>query len=549
MSPMRRPALAPVLGLLAGLVLLGPVLLHPGWPYNHDGLRPLVRAAAVLGQWRLGHPLPIWSSLYQQGAGSPAPILYHKLFSALLAVALALAAPKAALCLVLLLCMMAGFLGTGLVLRAIAGRPVPAVEALCGWVLLSCNYATTDWLVRGAMAEFATLCLLPLLFAWCIVLLQHGRCSRWIGPLMALLWLAHSGIALFATLPLGLCVALALARHGTALRTALRPLGQSLLLFAVLALPFVVAALPMLAFADTPFLVLHFTPALTHTPASRLFSDPGWQWGRDAEGMTIAIDPLLLAVVPALPPVIVRCPALRWPGLLMLLTALVVLLLQTRAAVPLFGLVPGLRYIQFTWRLLCFLSVALSVGLGIVLLALLDAGSARLRATALPALVCLAVLSGLGRPRAPAPSVPWFGAADLTAAGRGIATSGLSMEAPEYLPRVQGGPVEWDTVYRSEIAAGLCTARRVDGAAGEEKTLSFRDDCPAGATVALPVFLAPGMRASAGGIGLPMTRGCRDPRPRLHPGPARAIVLQMPRLLPAVGDWWRGAGTLRGCRD
>ncbi len=532
---------------LAGLGVLSPVLVRDGWPYNHDGLRPLIRMAEVVGQWRAGHVLPIWSSVGQQAYGSPAPILYHKLFSAVGAVLLLLTgAPKAALCLTLLLFMVAGFLGVGLAIRLLAGRPVPAIEAVCGWVLLSCNYATTDWLVRGAAAEFAALCLLPLLFAWCVLLLG-GRCSRWIGPLMALLWLTHSGIALFCALPLGLTVGLALLRDRRRLGAAIRPLGQAVALFGLLLLPFGLAALPMLAFADTPFLVLHARPGLTHKAFDRLFFDTVWQWGGAWDGMTIAVDPLLLATALALPVVIAVRPGLRWPAALMLLTALAVLGLQTRTALPLYDAVPGLAYIQFTWRLLCFLSVALSIGLGIVLLALSGSRSARVRAATMPVLVCVAFVSALGRPRAPGAAEPRFDAATVALAGRGVATSGLSMEAPEYLPKVPGGPQEFGVLWQAARRSGLCTATWAQDPGREADSVRFGNGCAADATVALPVFLAPGMRAFAGGVPLAMTRGCDDPRPRVRAGTAREIVLRMPRILQALRDWWRGRAGYGRC--
>ncbi|NPD67828.1 hypothetical protein HN018_10665 [Lichenicola cladoniae] len=539
------------LAIFAGLVCLWPVIMHGGWPYNHDGLRALLRIVEEAGQWQAGHPLPLWSNVFQQAYGSPAPILYHKLFSAVGAcIWLLTGSPQTTLCLTLLLFMVIGFIGTGFALRMLAGRPVLAVEALSGWVLLSCNYSTTDWLSRGAMAEFAALCLLPYLFAWCIVLLQHGRCSRWIGPLMALLWLAHSGIALYCIIPLGLCTTVAAVRHGRALQNAIRPLFQAIAIFAVLILPFVLAALPMLAFADTPFLILHYRPQFTHAQFHRLFADPDWHWGDHSEGMTVQIDPLLLAVAAALALVIVVRPRLHWPALFLLLTAVLVVLLQLRAAVPLYAVIPGFAYIQFTWRLLCFLSVALSIGLGVVLVAVLDDrnGSPRsLPAPVIAGLVCLAMVSGLGKPRAPGPTEKWFSKADMTLGGQGIPTSGVSMEAPEYLPRVPGGPQEFGVLWQSARRSGLCTATLLGDPNREAAELHFRNDCSADAEIALPVFLAPGMRASHDAVSVAMVRGCDDPRVRLRPGAARVINLQMPGFFTALQDWWHGQASERRC--
>ena len=92
-------------------------------------------------------------------------------------------------------------------------RPHLAIEAPCGIVAISCNYATTDWLTRGAVAEFSATCVLPWLFA-CFAWLRAGRPRLAIGPLMWLLWLAHGAIATFASVLLGPCVAVAAVVHG-----------------------------------------------------------------------------------------------------------------------------------------------------------------------------------------------------------------------------------------------------------------------------------------------------------------------------------------------
>lgn len=202
-----------VVGVVVGLFILLPVLGHEGWPYNHDGTRPLTRMAIVASHWRMGQLIPVWATSTVMGYGSPSPILYNKTgtyVSALLY--LFIRDGKMALCATLLFFLIVGFLGAAACVRLACGTVSLLLESFAGFMLVSCNYTTTDWLVRGDDAEFAAMMLAPWLFLWCLRLLGDGLWSPWLGALLAVMALTHSVIGLFCLIPIGLAVGLAVVR-------------------------------------------------------------------------------------------------------------------------------------------------------------------------------------------------------------------------------------------------------------------------------------------------------------------------------------------------
>ncbi len=527
------------IGIVAGLTMLAPVLTRAGWPYNHDGLRALLRMAQTAGQWHDGHLLPIWSNAAQFGYGSPGVLLYNKLFSyggAL--VRLVVPGPKFQLCLTLLALMVGNVLGVGLALRIAAGRSHLAIEALCGIVAISCNYAFTDWLTRGAVAEFSAYCVLPWLFAWCFTWLRRGRPTLWIGPLMWLLWMAHSAIATFVWVLLGPCVVVALIVHGTGgVLRAVPRLAAAVLIFVAMALPFVLAAVPMIAWAQVTNMIRVWRPETTHLPVLRIFHDQAWDWSGPWFGFTPQLDPLLLMALAALVPTVALSRAQRPAASLCLATAACALALQLRVALPIYRAVPGFEYIAFTWRLLTFVSMSLAIGLGVVLLALEPVRRPR---TAMPALLCaLLVVALVGKPRRPAPQTPWFPPSELALAQRGIPSSLASVEFPEYLPRtLDGQPGHSRDFWQAALGAGVCQERLIEDQMLEVSRAHLRNVCAPGKPAALPEFLAPGMRVTADGQPLAVWRTCDDARVRFVAPRAAIVVLHMPTLGRAWHDWW-----------
>lgn len=523
------------------LTMLAPVLLQGGWPANHDGLAPVFRMAAILGQWEAGHPLPVWSTAQQFGYGSPMPALYHKTHMLLSALALAVTGSvKAALVLPLFLLMVLGFCGMCFALRhALQGRH-PWLWCLGGASLLASNYATVDWVVRGAFAEFGAMMLIPWVLAWCFVLVGEGRWPLWIGPLLAVLALTHSSVALFVVLPLGLALLAALMQWPSQVRSWWVPAVWSMGLAALILLPFVLPMLVLSRFSRVERLAM-FTPASSGFPWSFYFWDPHWTWGADWQGMTVQLDFALLLLLPVYVAFVFAARGLRstaapwqWSrdrrlALVLLGTLLVMGGLQLRAAAWMFGWIPGGQYLQFAWRLSVYLTVVLIVCGCIALswLAQLEAPRRRLGRQASLVGALLVLLWGAypkmwwnWKP------YPWYAPQTLEQELR----TGDYTAFGEFFPRVDWpppGPAFHDASnqmadWLRQLPPQTCKlSASPEQAPRERRGDEWLVDCPVQASVFLPLFWAPGTQVfvrhadSAPWQAIAATRSCADPRAQL----------------------------------
>ena len=357
------------------LLALLPVMSHAGWPANHDWTAPVMRMAVTLGQWKLGHGIPVWSTHLQYGYGSPLPALYHKTFTYLAATVLALTGSvKVSLVTSTFVFMVVGFCGMCFCLRqALRGR-YPWLWMLGGALLVSSNYATTDWLTRGAFAEFAAMALIPWVLAWCLILIMDSRWRWWIGPLMALLVLSHSMLALYMLIPLTLALIAAVWCWRRAALEWWRPAVISIGVCTICLAPFLLPMLAMGRFNRTEELVRHmgFTPMTQTIPLSTFFwHQPHWTWGVEWQPFTVQLDTALLlgaciyAVFLLLRKGLVRQD--RATAFFLWATLACMAWLQTDSAFWFYTHVPGTIYLQFPWRLLAYLTavLVLCTGLGL----------------------------------------------------------------------------------------------------------------------------------------------------------------------------------------
>ncbi len=544
LMPRRAWWTALALGSLWAALLLVPVLAREGWPVNHDGLAPVVRMAALLGQWKEGHWIALWSTQQQAGFGSPMLGLYHKLhmyFSA--GVLAATGSVKAALVVPVGVFMVAGFCGMAFCLRQVLPPRHHALAWIGAALLPVSNYATTDWLVRGAMAEFAAMMLLPWLFAWCLLLLRTGRWRPWIGVLLALLALAHATLALFGLIPLGIAFLLACRRWGTGAWQWRRPAFWSVLCAVACLLPFVAPTWALARFSRVDRLLLHgLTPATSGQPWAGFFWDPAWRWG-GSEFITLQLDLALWALLAVFLAAWVRSTrdapqpggsaaaagdqGVAW---FLALTLAAMAWLQTPWSHWLYALVPGAQYLQFAWRLLAYLTVALIVCAVIGLAWCGDLLARRwpgMGARAGAALALL-VLACTAKPKM------WWHLRQLAWYPQEQLTEALGDDNywafGEFLPLVDWttGPGLLDAqsqaiAWMAALPAQTCTLAegRAPGDHQERRAAFWRVQCPQASEVMLPVFLAPGMeleqRGDRDGRWAPaaMARTCSDPRVRI----------------------------------
>ena len=548
------------------LLLLAPVMSHRGWPVNHDSAAPVARMAAIVGQWKIGHWIPVWSTHEQFGHGSPTPALYHKTFSYLSAAVLGATGGhvKAALVVPVLLLMVVAFCGMVFCLRHALGGRYPWLWLTGGATLVASNYATIDWLVRGAMAEFAAFALIPWLLGWCLLLIGEGRWRWWIGPLLALLALSHSSLGLFGLLPLGIALALALLRwRWSHARRWTVAAATSIGVASLLVLPF---ALPMLAMGRSSridLLIKHpgFQPRTNQVDWWRYFWDPHQAWDADWTSLTVPLDTACLLLLPLYLVLLVLrrrnasaggvnarqrshvvAAAPGWTAAFLLGTMAIMVWLQSASAFWVYEVVPGAAYLQFAWRLISYITPVLvicaCIGLGWLASWSAAPGSGRQRRG--PAWVAAGVLAAAMLGWTAYPKMDWSRLQHAWISPQTLESEaqqqGNYVALGEFLPLVDwpapsnhelNAPVQQAEAFLAkplpvdEGGAGPCSATPSSTRQPpERRSDEWHVVCARAGFATLPVFLAPGMKvqvrstdaANAGWEPATATRSCVDPR-------------------------------------
>lgn len=337
-------------------------LWTPGWPFNHELLYFAQRTGVYADHWRQGEWLPLWSAADNLGFGSPQPALYHKLFYLVAGPAYGWNHEmKGALLLATAFFLLVGGGGMLFLLRTLgAGR----WSGLAGGILLIfANYTSTNWLVRGALAEFSGAMLVPWGMAFFLRLLRRESRSKdavAFGLCLSLIFLAHSVLAYFLVLLLPILAAAlwrpwgVRAERGLLLRLALAACLSLLTLAPIL------LAMGQLSqgYDLSRILPPKYLPANQVQPLLRYFWD-NYLFGRDFREYTVQLDvwPLAVAVVGGGWLLWRRQRAAEVWSLLLLVA--VILFLQSRAGVWVYASLPGGNYIQFPWRLLAIATPAL----------------------------------------------------------------------------------------------------------------------------------------------------------------------------------------------
>jgi hypothetical protein len=492
--------------------------------------------AAVLGQWQAGQSIPVWSTAQQFGYGSPMPALYHKTHLYVSTAVLGLTGSvKAAMVLPLYLLMVVGFCGMCFCLRqALVGRHF-WLWPLGGATLLLSNYATTDWLVRGAFAEFAALMLIPWVFAWCLILINEGRWAIWIGPLMALLALSHAALAIFALLPLALACGLGVVRWRGLTSRWFKPALLGGFGGLLLMLPFLLPMLAASRFNRVDRLTM-LAPRDKMAPWERYLWDAEWSWWQRWDSLTVQLDTMLLLLCAVYIATLVwprkhaGLPSgarVNWTAMLLLGTLAVMAWLQLPQSAWFYERMPGTRYVQFPWRLLAYLTVVLIVCacLGLSRLCLL--GSSRWGVAGRVAAIAggLLLLVWISAPKLDSnwTRYDWISGPALEALSR----KGEDYTAfGEFLPLVSwppagnglGDATAQMSSWLHQIPPEACQLTPIDNQATERQKGVWAVNCADGSEVHLPVFMAPGMGAEVRRSNqeswqeIPFTRTCADPR-------------------------------------
>lgn len=537
-----------VLGVAALTATLSfwPVISRPGWPHNHEALSWAFRVDFFADAARAGDPLPIWSARDAYSLGTAFPLLYHRLFNlAGASLFLVTGSMKLSVLLTLIALAATGVVGMYRACRE-AGIGV-TVAALVAATFPHANYAATNWLIRGAMAEYAAFCFLPWALWWSICLIRR-RVFKWqiVLILTALAW-AHTLIAYFTVLLLGIAFLLALALEPRRWRALLLPALGWGALFAALNAPLLALTVAFGRYANLGALS-RYTPTNEFKPLAKYFQDGEYRWDGYMGFYTLQLDTWLLvgaAVCALLCVAIAALPLGDWPGQRRLRAALVrgrpvigfaallfalFLWLQHPSSAPFYTLVPGASFVQFPWRLLTFLSALL-----LLLLALGADALARASRWLGIAILAGATISTIAMSTLRPTTYEWFTPEEVESQSSGAWV--------EYWPR----PLDRDVIDNQELGPLLLgyVKRGPEQLAGapcaivEEEQAgylrrAFEVRCPEPGLVALPIAYSGFERTLRGDTGepLPHARTVEDPRIRVELPPGS---YELEVCLPTLG--------------
>jgi hypothetical protein len=484
--PARRPfPVHPYLLLvLAGALALCAPLLDGQWFHSHEQESYVLRTVEWAAGLQRGRLYPRWCPDFYGGYGSPFFLFYAPLvYAAAGGLAAFVTGPIAALKVVIAAASVLAGVGVYALVHVETRRPAAALVAAAAY--LAAPYRICDLYVRGDLAEYTALGLLPLAIALyraaALSVTPRRAAVRAGGAALchALLILSHTLLGLWGT------AVITLVLVATAVQLVRRRSGRRLLVLAA-------------AFTSALALSAVYTvPAFVYRPLVRIDAmvtgsyDPSDNWLRLpallARG-TYQVAPLLLLAAGLVALALVReRRGLAPAGWLALAVGLTALTLPVASGLWGHPALPLLRFIQFPWRLLGPASLAAAVAAGLAFDRVITPGRTWWSAVA-PAL-SVALVAWLGWPCARPHLQPATNIARDPESIRSALVSTTGVD--EYLPRaVAGVPAG----VAGPLVRGLRDARLEEGqSAGDQHLLSIETSAP-GAVVALALHDFPGWR-------------------------------------------------------
>jgi hypothetical protein len=471
--------------ILVSIVSIVPPLVKSGFPPNHEDDAFVLRTMVYAKHFQFGDLVPVWAASDNYGMGSPLPSLYHRLFYIVSGLVYAITNnSKIAIALALVVFTSVGVRYMFLTLRSFhCSLHIAMIGAS---TLPFLNYSVTNWLVRGAMAEYSAMMLIPLVLYLVKKSWDRGSIYAPIGFAFGCLFLAHSVIAYFTALIIG--VVLLAGYFSRALPWAFFSVKQiALSLLAFISVTWW-SLLPMLYFRQRydigrllpDFLNVQFQ----FRPATEYLWDSMWSWSNPPQLFTVQMDIFLVLCLAGL--LLMRRYTRQHVGVFAILA--LSLLLQNGRSWRFYNAIPGAGFIQFPWRLSALSSV--------VLLILVFIGLKQYKRLAIVIAVLTIMISGTWQ------RVNYYSYPDRleTQNSRTLSDYSLSLFG-EYLPAE--GPLlepdpassavfsEWkpliDEFIQNANAEAQCSLKRV-ASIGESRLVSFSVTCDQPSLVILPVF-------------------------------------------------------------
>ncbi|NER24446.1 MAG: hypothetical protein F6J96_27825 [Symploca sp. SIO1C2] len=369
MLPKKSPLIFAIY-FLAACLACGNILLLDGWPLNHEGLSFFERVEVFRIAMQAGDFFPLWTPFAHNGYGSPFPFFYHRLYSTVIAlIALLINSTYWSVKISIPLLLTCGAIGMHQTAKVMQLRPLSCIAAAL--LLIFANYTFTDWLIRGAVAEFSAFMLIPWLLYYGIKVIRGEPLSGiGLGLVTSLLFFAHSMIFYYAMLPIIVIFALSFW-DGQNKFIFLKQSAINLLIF--LGLLFVNISIYALAIIlikpefNLDVLTTNFDISKQFTSFFDYLVYIKFDWGHTGGGYSVEIGRgITISLI--LTGIVIKIltkksksnlqtnQAKHKTWIFLILLTIIFVHLQFPLALLFYQLVPGAAYLQFPWRLLTFLT-------------------------------------------------------------------------------------------------------------------------------------------------------------------------------------------------
>jgi hypothetical protein len=573
------------------VVLVGAVALalsvvgrRSGWLIGQTPPDPLL-VQIYAAHFRHGDLYPVWSSSDAYGMGTPVLLFYQRTFFMVGGVVFIIlgGSLKATMVVTLGIFLVIGAYGMRMALAMITESRLLRTTGAIGFLFT--NWTFSEWLIRGDLAEFAAMMIVPWLLYWCLKLVRDRWFSWSIVPIMVSLIWAHNTIGLMSGVVIGVSGAVFLILYGSeGVRSVARRLVASVGATVLILAPGLVAEVKMGKYYDPAKTIIsdnNFIHSFTFANPTAFLYDPAVHWLRSGGvpfGVKIQLDfaitaLLALGLVTLLVFTVkrfVRGSASSEPQMsrallaVVIVSGLIYLVLQFRISLPLWNAFWQLKVIGYPFRMMSFLT-PLALILAVIVADWYrrffrirrPSGSPWVpRALAAAWLLCLIVLSPVTA-HAPAPKpglLPYlpFTPIDLLTAqpNATFRTSWATPLFPEYLPVVRqadgSDSVNVAPTYRhlqlthteaASLSSVPCSVTELSGTSFESLQITYRVICRGPTEVALPISynsftsldeITPHRAAEP----VPVFHVPTDPRIviRIRTGGTHVIVARLPTL-------------------
>ena len=357
------------LTLILNIATVSLLLRNETWPNNHEYVSFNSRTICYAMHYKECDFLPIWGSGESNNMGEPMPLYYHKLFYHISGpIYMFTENIKGAVVGAIIIFNIIGIIGLYKLFRRLK---IPVNSAfLLALCLIFQNYVATEIFVRGALAELSAFMVLPWLLWWCLKFLQEEKYDHKLPLILFAVYLGHSIIAFYGVFMLMIFFVIKIisSPEKKQFLQLLKNGAISAIIFGLLLSPIAIIMYKLSEYYDPS--TIKFSIRNHYIDFYKYFFDDDYIWRLHYDNYTVQLNILLWLTIIVLS-LTLGVKAIQrkiklipdYGFIAFSLSFLFFLFLQLRSSIFFYDTVPGADYIQFPWRLLCFI-----VTIGIVLI-------------------------------------------------------------------------------------------------------------------------------------------------------------------------------------